>query len=300
MKPISDAIQTLVTLPGSYAFAGCVVVVLALLQGLKIARVALRGLWWGIGMARRVFLRLTWRTVATVAFFSAALMSFRFQVHDALQLMERNWIDPVYVDPADTSAFALDRYEQALSRNLSETEAQIVKTRTHQIAARIGSTPLAIYEVAYSECALNPFCVRADGVAAGWIQFTRVGLDGLGVTLDDVKTMCRNRDVSGIMDLTERYLVRAANGRPLPTSTEAYVAVFAPSFIGMPENTVLYKGWNRPSYYMNAGLDGYRPIEKRLPDGRTKIVWVRNPDGAITIADMRAALAAKRHKFLNK
>ena len=58
MKSLSDAIQTLITLPGSFAFAGCVVVVVALLQCLKFARVAIRGLWWCVGMVRKALLRL--------------------------------------------------------------------------------------------------------------------------------------------------------------------------------------------------------------------------------------------------
>lgn len=299
MKPLSDAIQTLITLPGSFAFAGCVVVVVALLQSLKFARVAIRGLWWGVCMVRKALLRLRWRTAVVVALLSVCLMSFRFQVHDALQLLERNYFDPVYISPSDTSAFALSCYENALSRNLSETEAQIVKQRTRQLAARVGSTPLAIYEVAWSECGLKPFTIRKDGLAAGWIQFTSAGLDGLGHSLDQVKAACQRRDIGLIMDLTDAYILRAANGRSLPTSTDIYIAVFAPSFIGMPDNTVLYSGWSRPSYYLNIGLDGYTPTEKQLPDGRTKIVWSRRPDGKITIHDMRLALAAKRHKFLN-
>ena len=300
MKPLSDAIQTLITLPGSFAFAGCVVVVIVLLQCIKFARVAIRGLWWCVGMVRKALLRLTWRTAVVVALFSVGLMSFRFQVHDALQLLERNYLDPTYISPSDTSAFALSCYENALSRNLSESEAETVKQRTRQLAARVGSTPLAIYEVAWSECGLNPFTIRKDGLAAGWIQFTSAGLDGLSHSLDQVKQACQRRDIGLIMDLTDAYILRAANGRNLPTSTDIYIAVFAPAFIGMPDNTVLYSGWSRPSYYLNIGLDGYAPTEKKLPDGRAKIVWVRQPDGKITIHDMRLALAAKRHGFLKQ
>ena len=217
MKPLSDAIQTLISVPDPYvAFAGCVVVVVALLQCLKFARVAIRGLWWCVGMVRKALLRLTWRTAVVVALLSVGLMSFRFQVHDALQLLERNYLDPTYISPSDTSAFALSCYENALSRNLSETEAQIVKQRTRQLAARIGSTPLAIYEVAWSECGLNPFTIRKDGLAAGWIQFTTAGLDGLGYSLDQVKAACQRRDIGLIMDLTDAYILRAAICKPSP------------------------------------------------------------------------------------
>ena len=66
---------------------------------------------------------------------------------------------------------------------------------------KVGCSPLAIYEVAYSECGLNPFRIRDDGVAAGWIQFTTNGLpgiptDGRQTTLPEVKDACRRRDVA--------------------------------------------------------------------------------------------------------
>ena len=294
MKAAADILQILLSLPGLWlGLAGCAVVVLLLAQSLKFARCAIQAAKWGVGLARKAFVRLTWKAAALYGLCGLALYPFRLDLKEAIQYAENNWIAPTYISPSDTSAWALSQYEAHLEKQVTPDEADIIKRRTREIAARVGSTPLAIYEVAYSECGLNPFVIRTDGVAAGWIQFTRAGLSGLGVSLEEVKAACQSRDAAFIMDLTERYLVMAANGHPLPTSTEIYTAVFAPSFVGREESCILYQGFNRPSYFLNAGLDGH----KYRREGN-RIVWYRDPDGTITIKDLRLALMAKRAKFL--
>ena len=294
MKAAADILQILLSLPGLWlGLAGCAVVVLLLAQSLKLARCAIQAAKWGVTMARKVFVRLTWKAAAMYGLCGLALYPFRLDLKEAIQYAENNWIAPTYISPSDTSAWALYQYEAHLEKQVTPDEADIVKRRTREIAARVGSTPLAIYEVAYSECGLNPFVIRTDGVAAGWIQFTRAGLSGLGVSLEEVKAACHRRDAAFIMGLTERYLVMAANGHALPTSTEVYTAVFAPSFVGREESCMLYQGRNKPSYFLNAGLDGH----KYRREGN-RIVWYRDPDGTITIKDLRLALMAKRAKFL--
>lgn len=293
---MTDAIQILLSLPGFWlGWAGVLVVVLIFVQCLKFVSKALSLLRTCIRTARTWFIRLTWQRVTLYGIVALGIMPFAPQLSISLQWVEENLIHPVYVTPQDTSAWALSQYEAALERKLSPGESDIVKRRTREIAAKVGSTPQAIYEVAYSECGLNPFCIRTDGIAAGWLQFTRAGLEGLNVSLDDVKRACYNRNADFVMDVSERYLVRAAGGHPLLTSADVYTAVFAPSFVGMTDSTILYSGRNRPSYFLNAGLDGH----KYRMSGN-KLVWFREPDGAITISDLRLALAAKRFKFLSR
>lgn len=292
---MTDFLQILLSVPGWFGLAGCLLVVLLAAQALKIAYKALSLLRLCVHTARTWIIQINMKRMALYTLCAACLMPVKPQAVTALEWVENNWIDPVYVTPADTSAWALSQYEAALERKLSPGEAETVKRRTREIAAKVGSTPQAIYEVAYSECGLDPFCIRTDGIAAGWLQFTRAGLDGLGVSLDEVKRACYNRDAAFIMDVSERYLILAAGGHALPTSTDIYTAVFAPSFVGQPESTILYQGHNRPSYFLNAGLDGH----KYRMSGN-KLVWFREPDGAITINDLRLALAAKRCKFLKQ
>lgn len=299
MKPTLDTLQILLALPWPYALATSVLLAVLILQAIKLAREAFSLFWAALLWLRSLLLRRTKGNAFLVAFAGLLLFSFRASVHDALQEVEVNYLSPVYIDAADTSAWALSKYEAHMEKQLSEREADIVKRHTRELAARLGCSPLAIYEVAYSECSLNPFTIRKDGIAAGWIQFTAAGLSGLGVSLDEVKAACRRRDTEYIMGLTDRYMTRAAQGLPLPTSTEVYMAIFAPAKLSQPGNPVLYQGRNNPAYYLNEGLDGYAPIAQPMADGRTRIHWVRRPDGAITKEDMRLLLAAKRHKFLN-
>lgn len=301
MKKITDIIQIMLSEP-DYAlrFLVCLVLVLVILQALKLACEAFSLFRACVRYARRLILKMTplrWLLTGVLAGCFTPLTPVAVV---AIQWAENNWLHPVYLTPADTSAWALSRYEAALDRKLSPGEAETVKRRTREIAAKVGASPQAIYEVAYSECGLDPFCIRKDGVAAGWIQFTVKGLEGLGPSLSQVKAACYRRDAAFMMDLTEAYLLRAAAGRPLPTSTEVYTAVFAPSFIGREGTAVLYSGWDRPSYLLNAGLDGHKYRLKTLPDGRQQLIWYRDPDGAITISDLRLALAAKRAKFLKQ
>jgi len=310
MKNTADILQALLSQPGFFAgLLGCVVVVLIVAQSLKFGRCAIFLILRGIGIARKAFLRLSIKTGLFYVFCGLAIFLFRPQVVDAIQYAERNWLSPTYLLPQDTSAWALSRYEAELDRHVSPEQSELIRRRTREIAARIGCPPRAIYEVAFSECGLNPFAVNinratGDTLAAGWIQFTRAGVKGLTIngrpaTFADAKAACVRRDAGLMMDLTEQYLVRAAAGRPLPNSTEVYTAIFAPYFIGAPESQVLYSGHENPAYYLNSVLDGRRFSSKKMADGSEKILWSRKPDGAITKQDLRLHLAWKCAKFLN-
>lgn len=302
MKQASDILQIMLS-DGSWVGYVCwVLAVLVMAQAIKVvlAPLALFKYLWAVRWS--ILLRPGKWSMVKVCALALVLWVFRSPLTDRIQYLEQRYINPAFTI-GDTSTHTMALYELELARRVDPYELEIVKRRTRQIAARVGSTPLAIYEVAYAECGLNPFEVRSDGVAAGWIQFTNAGLDGLTIggeqaTLSQVKAACKVRDVGLIMDLTEQYLVSRAKGASLPRSVDVYVCVFAPGHIGRPDTKVLYAGWNNPSYYMNAGLDGYYT---KLIDGRQHIFRSRSAcDGQITIDDLNLALQAKKSRLIQK
>ena len=298
MKPASDTIQIALSLPGPLRLLAALVIVLLLLRfmslvsdALKLARI------FAIWLFRGIFPMSTARLLLALIL-AAILCVLAGPVSDGLQWLEQV-VEPAYVT-GDTSAHALAVYEAELSRHCDPYEAEIVKRRTREIAAKVGCTPLAIYEVAYSECGLDPFRIRDDGVAAGWIQFTAAGLPGIltegkQTTLAQVKDACKRRDVARIMDWTEQYLVSRSKGIPLVDACGVYTCVFAPGFVGHPEERVLYAGFENPAYYMNSIFDGY------YVDNAGRIMRSRKmQDGKITIAEMRLHLEAKKSLLLRK
>jgi hypothetical protein len=244
------------------------------------------------GFIRRFIVLPIGRRVFYILALASPLFVCRLPLADALQYAEFVFI-PAY-EVSDTSSYAVSIYEAELRKRVRPDEAEIVIQRTREIAAKTGSTPLAIYEVAHSECGLDPFCVRTDGVAAGWIQFTTVGLTGLGYNLAQVKQACRERNTAFIMDLTERYLLDRAKGKALNDALQVYLCVFAPAFIAADENAVLYQGWNNPAYYLNSGFDGYYSQNGRIFRAHSV------KDGRIKINEIKMHLAAKKSRLLQK
>lgn len=296
MKPVLDLLQIALQLPGPLGLIACAAFLLLLWQVCKTAGEVVAFVCRSLKWLKGRFVRITaWRVAGLLAF-AFPVFLIRGWVVDRIQYLE--WvIDPVYVS-SDTTGRALAVYEAQLDKVVDPYEASVIKRRTREIAAKVGCTPQAIYEVAYSECALNPFCVRADGIAAGWIQFTAAGVTGI-TTLQEVKTACKARDVEKMMDLTEAYLVGRSGGVPLIDATGVYVCVFAPGHVGKPDSQVLYSGFGNPAYYLNKGLDGY--FTRNTADGRTQVL--RDParcDGQITIQDLRLALEAKKARLISQ
>jgi hypothetical protein len=218
-------------------------------------------------------------------------------ISNEIEYYENRYFAPAYL-VTDTAAWVVDVYEAEAGKHLYPSELTLLRTRTQETAAKVGTTPLAIYEVALAECGMDPFRVRRDGRAAGFIQFTPTGLQGLGCTLDDVKAACARRDLGYILDLTERYLISRANGRPLTRSCDVYTCVFAPGYVGMPDEQTLYSTASGEAYTLNKCLDGYRVEDTKR--GRLIVRDERSADGRITINDLALCLAAHKARLLRK
>lgn len=223
---------------------------------------------------------------------SAAIYIASPLIHDGLQLLEPAVYAGAYAslsEDAKTAAFEIE-----LQKRVSPSEFSVIQKSTIETSKKIGCKPSDIYAVAYSECALNPFNVRMDGVAAGWIQFTAAGCGFVpGLTLEKVKAMCAARDINGMMIATEKYLTATTDGKTVSRPVDVYLAVFAPAKVGADDNAVLYEGYNNSSYYLNAGLDGW----VTRADGRILNSKI-NKDGKITVRELSLCLEAKAQKLI--
>lgn len=293
MKNLIDALQIGLQIPG-FGLVICFLLVVLFFQAAKVlgfSFVAVRALW-ALG-SKLVFRFWGFRRICALLILAIPLYAFNKQISNGLQYLEQAYISPTYV-VADSSYWAVSCYETELKKHTTEAQFRTVKDSTYKLAADLGCDPLAIYEVAYSECGMNPFCVRTDGVAAGWIQFTRLGLSGFGVSLDEVKRWCRDKDAVSIMEMTGRYMRKWAAGRKLGNSAGVYCAVFAPGKIGHSDDAALYSGWNNPEYCMNKGLDGF------VLRGNKALYLPYTMDGKLTKNDLTAALAYKKAGLLKK
>lgn len=277
----------------SYGFAGCALIALIAFQAARLA-----GMVLDLARLAMCYVVPVWRPwfLAKVAAFALALWAMSEPLSFLIEQLETRYIHPVYAGQSPTDQHALAIYEARIREHCDEYEARVVIERTAQIADSINSTPLAIYETALLECGLNPFRVRDDKVAAGWIQFTRAGLSGLGVTLEQVIQACEKRDIVAIMDLTDRYLVRKWEkaGRPdMRNTIDLYLAVFAPAFIGADEKQVVYAGFENRAYTLNSGLDGWycEPSGKIVRGAK---------DGKITALEIFYCLERKKGLLLKQ
>lgn len=204
------------------------------------------------------------------------------------------FIEPVYASNHLSPQISSALRAELRSKVDGYTYEQVLRW-TDSTARAIGCSVDAILMVALLECGLNPFRIRDDGVAAGWLQFTRAGLSGHGVPLERVIRACKEQDVHFIMNLSHRYLLRKSqmSAKPVNTAIDVYLAVFAPAKIGADGHQVIYECYGNPAYYMNAGLDGW----KLSPGG---VIYRSARDGRITVEELylcmmrRAALNAKK------
>lgn len=304
MKKLFDIIQLALQTPG-FGFIVAFFMVVAMLQAAKLLSVAVAAVAYIVRMSKKIIFRF-WGVGRVISISALALPIYLFsgKVSDAMQYIEQVYISPAYVN-ADTSYWAQSVYEAELKRNTSEAEFACVKSETERLARDLGSSPLAMYEVCYSECGMNPFSCNVDKrtgdtVAVGWIQFTRAGIKGVTVggnqvTWPQVKGWTRSRNIAAMMEATRSYMVSRAAGKALPTSTDIYIAVFAPSFIGYEDSQTLYSisSWKQ-AYYDNQPLDGYAMVNNKIVHGTAFM------DGKITVQDMRLHLALKKSNLLSK
>jgi len=283
---MTDILQIALNQPAGIRYACCLLLVLAVWQAARAAALAFRAVLH-VSIIHRP------GKLLAAAFMALLPWGMAPQLSGALEYVEHRYLHPVYLDGHVGEADALEAYEREIRRHTTPAEFDTLKVRTAEIAARINSRPAAIYETAWLECGLNPFRVRDDRVAAGWIQFTRAGLSGLGVSLDQVIGYCRDRDISRIMDLTEAYLCRKWEraGRPDMTNTiDLYLAVFAPAHIGKEAGAVVYQGFGNPAYDLNSGLDGWRLESGKIVRGRK--------DGRITVGEIWLCLERKKRLLI--
>ena len=288
MKPAIDFLQILITLP-ALRWIGCVLLVAAIAQALRLLRVS-------VSAFRAIVVTCVvpvWKIHFWVKCAVPGTLVFMFSapLHGLLQELEYRLWQPVYVYQTATDGNRMAAYERILRKHTDSYEFSVVKRWTAETAAKINSTPLAIYETALLECGLNPFRVRDDRVAAGWIQFTDAGCRGLGVTKEQVISACQNRDIETIMRLTDAYLVRRWEqaGKPdMRNTIDLYLAVFAPAHIGRAPEQVVYKGYGNAAYYKNAGLDGW------FQDGGKIVRKASECDGRITVWEIFLCLERKK------
>ena len=292
---IITAIQIALQVPG-ISFLALLALLLAAVQVLRLvsATFALLRLLWSLS-ARYVVPVWRWQFLAVIGCLSGFLHLVNAQalIVDFLNEAKYRWFQPTYVHEYDNidDAHLAALYEAQIKSKLDPYEYEVLIRKTAETAAKINSTPLAIYESALLECGLNPFRVRDDKVAAGWIQFTRMGLKGLGVSLEQVIQACERRDIVFIMDLTDSYLVRRweNSGKPdMRNTIDLYLAIFAPAHVQAKPEKVVYAGFSNPAYYKNSGLDGW------YQDGGKIIRKESARDGKITVWEIYLCLKARK------
>lgn len=307
-KTVFDFIQYLLSQDTWFRWIVCLLLVYLLLQAWRIIKFSVRYFIKFIVKSHQLLFVWGKRNLIIIAVLGTVLWIFSNPLIDVIQEIEQRYFSPVYINEfgylSEDHLIAI--YEEELSKRVDPYQKKIIIQRSRETGAKINASPLPIYEAAYLECGLNPFTVRSDLVAAGWIQFTRAGLGGLRyrgkpVAFDDVLTACRIKDIEFMMDISELYLVdkfERSGRKPLNNTIDLYLALFAPALIGSESSRVIYQGYDNPSYYKNDGLDGWYVTEGT--DGKKQIFHKRSQrDGKITIWEVYLALEAKKAKLIN-
>jgi hypothetical protein len=308
-RALSDFLQYLLNQDTWFRLIVCILLVFIALQAFRIVALVLRYTFRFIRESHRFIFIWGRRNLFVIAMLGTVLWLFSDSVVDFLQDIEQRYLNPVYIDEYNNlnEEHLIAIYEEELGKHVDPYQKKIIVQRSREMAAKIGASPLPIYEAAWLECGLNPFTVRTDQVAAGWIQFTRVGLGGLRykgkpVTFDEVLQACQSKDIQFMMDLSELYLTdkyERAGRKPLNNTIDLYLALFAPALIGAEYSKIVYQGEDNPSYYKNDGLDGW--YVTTTPDGKKQIFRKRSArDGKITIWEIFLALEAKKNALVRK
>lgn len=308
-KSASDLLQYLLHQAGWVTWLVCLGVVFLLFNLLRVFSFSVRLLVRSLRQGYRFTFGWGRRHVIIIVLLGTLLWLCSDQLVGVLQDIEQRYLQPVYVNEygSFTEEHVTAIYEAELAKQVDPYQKEVVTRRTREIAAKINSTPLAIYQCAHLECGLDPFTVRRDQVAAGWIQFTRVGISGLRyqgkpIAYETVLRACATKDAAFLMNLTEVYLTsqyERAGRKPLDNTIDLYLALFAPALIGAEYDRVVYEGYDNPKYYKNDGLDGWYVADAN--NGRKQIFHKDSAkDGKITIVEMFLALEAKKNKLLKQ
>ena len=306
-KAVVDFIQYLLNQDAWLRWLACIALVYLLLQTLRIVQLALRYAMQFLKKSYKFIFVWGKRNLIIIALLGTLLWLFSAPLIDLMQELEQRYFSPVYVNEFGSfgEAHLTAIFEAELGKHTDPYQKEVVIRRTRETAAKIQSSPLAIYEAAYLECGLKPFEVREDKGAAGWIQFTRSGVGNLNnkgkpVTFEQVLQACQSKNIEFMMDLTEQYLIRKyeqSGKKPLNNTIDLYLAIFAPAHIGAPSDRVVYQGEDNPSYFKNSGLDGWYTAPNT--GGSQQIFRKRSArDGRITIWEIYLAIEAKKSRLV--
>lgn len=277
----------------------CAILAIGFLQATKLLR-------WGWGVmaqawriARKGLLKPNLANLLKSAMLTGILLASEGIAEDIYTSIY-DYYHPVFAgqyDTVDTEHQACIFEQELGKRNADRFVVDTVIAYTRATAQRLGVPRLWIYECALAECGLDPLVVRRDKVAASWCQLTRAGLQGIKfqgrpASLDDVMQACYRRDIATVMQFADIYMVDRwlLRGRPLmERPVDMYLLLFAPGYVGSPDDKVLYEGYGNPAYYKNAGIDGYY-----LDNGRIECSTAAR-DGKITVRE----LALRQEKIKN-
>ncbi|GAB4043127.1 transglycosylase SLT domain-containing protein [Spirosoma litoris] len=124
------------------------------------------------------------------------------------------------------------------------------------VCSRLGINPDWLMIVMDFESAgtFSPSVTNKGSGAVGLIQFTESGIVGLGVTLAQLKAMTAIQQ----LDYVEKYLTPYKS--KFATVYDVYLAVFAPAYLGKPDEQVVYTKTastdiGKRRYELNKALD---------------------------------------------
>ncbi|GAB4044621.1 transglycosylase SLT domain-containing protein [Spirosoma litoris] len=147
-------------------------------------------------------------------------------------------------------------------------------TKVGQIAVRLGMPADWLMIVMRVETAgtFSPSIRNYAGSGAvGLIQFTKTGVAGLGVTVDQLATM----DAVTQLDYVEKYVRQYA--AKIRNVYDLYISIFAPAYLGKPDSQVAYTAYSstpegKRQYELNKVLD-------------------KDLDGNVTLGEIKEAIS---------
>lgn len=292
MKNALDALQVILQTPVINTVVAPFLFI-ALITAIKAAAKIWRYGWVVLREIKSVFPKIGIKNAIFCGLFVIFVTNYGGWLALQVEYVETRYIDPVYVGQfAYSSDHVTAIYEQELRRHVDDYEFKIIQDSVRAMSLHFGCDSSAIYECAYPECGLNPFIIRSDGVAAGFIQFTNAGCESMPFKLSDVKEWCRTRNTRAMMSATRQYLQAARNGRQMRSGLDVYLAVFCPRELGSGTDAVLYNSGE--AYRLNSGIDGWVMNHGRIYRSPAAV------DGSITVGELGRWMEAKKINLIKK